>query len=247
MQSDRRWVAALVRHGHYHQPPDVPSAHLPHPLTPRGRQHALDGAAELARWVVANGVSVAPVIHASCLLRAHETAHLLCGVLAETLGGSFEVRETESLMERSVGCAANLTQAEIAGVIEADPRHPPLPAGWKSDSHYRLPLPGAESLVQAGARVATHVERVHQDRGSAPGDVVQVFVGHGGSFRHAAAALGVLTLGEVAALSMHHGRPVLLERRDGPHPRWTHVGGHWKVRARPDDREAGGPARTEET
>jgi 2,3-bisphosphoglycerate-dependent phosphoglycerate mutase len=59
-------------------------------------------------------------------------------------------------------------------------------------------------------------------------DTVKFFVGHGGSFRLAAAKLGVLDPATTHSLSMHHCGSVLLEKTsDG---RWLHVGGEWKVR-----------------
>jgi 2,3-bisphosphoglycerate-dependent phosphoglycerate mutase len=97
-----------------------------------------------------------------------------------------------------------------------------------------LPLQGAESLIEAGRRVAAHIERrmadLAHDGGSAR---VAVFVGHGAAFRYAAFHLGALQLDRVAALSMHHGRPVLLE--SGADGRWRHVAGEWKLRARLTD------------
>jgi 2,3-bisphosphoglycerate-dependent phosphoglycerate mutase len=59
---------------------------------------------------------------------------------------------------------------------------------------------------------------------------VGVFVGHGAAFRYAAFHLGALELDRVAALSMHHGRPVFLQ--SGADGRWRHVAGDWKLRAR---------------
>ena len=116
--------------------------------------------------------------------------------------------------------------------MESDPRFEAPPAGWKSNSHYRLPQQGAESLLDAGQRVADHIKERMADL-SAKEDTLKVFVGHGAAFRHAAHHLGVLAFERLAELSMFHGRPVLLEANtDGS---WSHVAGDWKVRQKGAD------------
>ena len=99
------------------------------------------------------GVAIAPVIDCSTMLRAWRTARLL----SEGLDGAFHVECFDALAERGVGAAANLSVDEIVTLVEQDPRFDPLPAGWKSDSHFRLPFQGAESLIEAGDRVAAHL------------------------------------------------------------------------------------------
>jgi 2,3-bisphosphoglycerate-dependent phosphoglycerate mutase len=121
---------------------------------------------------------------------------------------------------------ANLTEAEIEAVVAADPRASALPERWKRVADLRLPFPGAESLSDAGRRVARHiVERAASVSGGGPR--LKIVVGHGGAFRHAARELGVLSDGEVAALSMYHADPVYLECREG---QWRQVAGRWKPR-----------------
>jgi 2,3-bisphosphoglycerate-dependent phosphoglycerate mutase len=113
--------------------------------------------------------------------------------------------------------------------VAADPRGKTLPEGWKSMSRFRLPLPGAESLLEAGDRVQRCLRRRMDELArEAEIDTVRLFVGHGGSFRHAAVHLGVLALEEAPALSMHHCRPVVLERL--PDGNWARVAGEWKER-----------------
>jgi len=137
------------------------------------------------------------------------------------------IESFEALAERGLGCVANLTVSEIEAVLQQDPRYPLPPPKWKADSHYRLPLQGAESLLEAGERVADHiVARTATDGPN--GTMVKVFVGHGAAFRHAAFHLGALAFERVAELSMFHGRPVLLQR--DPAGRWRQVAGEWKVR-----------------
>lgn len=222
------WVA-MVRHGAYAQPADVPSAWLPHPLTDAGRAQAAHGAETLKRIALDGGVVIDPVVDASDLLRAWETA----GIIAGALGSAARVESFPALRERGLGAGANLTLAEIEAIVERDPRSRGLPPGWKSKSAFRLPLAGAETLLEAGARVASHVER--RANTARPG-TMKICVGHGAAIRHAAHALGVLSLKDVAALSMHHGVPVVLAR--APDGTWSHVAGEWKVRGAAKDEGA---------
>ena len=110
-----------------------------------------------------------------------------------------------------------------------DPRFPDLPANWKADSYYRLPLQGAESLLEAGERVSRHLQQRMSVLGQAGArGRLKIFVGHGAALRHAAYYLGVLDRAQIAKLSMYHGQPVVLEYlADG---KWRHFEGDWKVR-----------------
>ena len=225
-----RLIAALVRHGEYHQLPDTPSAHQPYPLNAEGRQQALAAADEFGTVISDNGWALDPVIDSSQMLRAWETAGIFAGRLAGVTGNDIGIESYDALAERSVGCAANLTISQIETILRDDPRVTEPPADWKADSNYRLPLQGAESLMQAGQRVAAHLERA---MAAMPGDGLdrlKLFVGHGAAFRHAACHLGVIELDQVAQLSMHHARPVMIEYQAGSG--WLHVGGEWKVRKR---------------
>ena len=222
-------IAALVRHGAYHQLADVPSAQQPFPLTDEGRGQAAKGATELMEIITARGWSMYPGIDSSNMLRAWQTAQIVAGVC-----GTKSVTSFASLGERSLGCSANLTLAQIEDILHDDPRHPPPPPNWKADSHYRLPLQGAESLIEAGRRVADHIERRMADLADAGGSAkVRVFVGHGAAFRYAAFHLGALELDRVAALSMHHGRPLFLQ--SGAAGCWRHIAGEWKLRTKVTD------------
>ncbi|MDI4638999.1 MULTISPECIES: histidine phosphatase family protein [Halomonadaceae] len=231
-----RLLAALVRHGDYHQLPDTPSAHQPFPLTSDGREQATRAGGELRDMLDTFGCDLAPQIDSSNLLRAWQTASLIQSVLAEGRHG-VSVHGFDALAERGLGSAANLSAARIEAVIAEDPRFSCLPANWKSDSHFRLPLQGAESLMDAGERVASHLTAQIQAllrhgeghrEGHGEADVLKIFVGHGAAFRHAAHHLGVLAFDDIARLSMHHGRPVLLEYRQ--EQGWRHIAGEWKVR-----------------
>ena len=219
------YIAALIRHGDYHQLADVPSAQQPFALTDEGRDQAYRGAAELVKIISKQDWSMYPDIDCSTMLRAWQTAQVVAEVCAANSLTSFD-----SLAERGLGCAANLTLAQIEKILHDDPRHPPPPRNWKADSHYRLPLQGAESLLEAGRRVADHIERRMANIAGTDGSgVVGIFVGHGAAFRHAAFYLGALELDRVANISMYHGRPVFLE--SGADGRWRHIAGEWKPRA----------------
>ena len=221
---------AWIRHGEYAQPRGIPSAHLPHGLTPRGREQAR--AAALGVWTFAreNSLELHPIIDCSSLRRAWETADLMRRELVRLGGPALVLEEQPALAERSLGAAANLTVDEIEATLAADPRYEVPPRGWKRDPSYRLPYLGAESLDQAGARVARHVlGRVRSLRGAA---CLELFVGHGGAFRHAAGLLGLLDAEAVSRRSMQHAAPLYFEHvapLDEPE-RLVHLAGEWRLR-----------------
>jgi 2,3-bisphosphoglycerate-dependent phosphoglycerate mutase len=227
-------IAAFLRHGDYLQPENVPSAWLPYALTQNGEAQARRAARDMLKAVHDHDWRPHPVIDSSHLLRGWQTATLIAEELAQSTGDRVTVEAFDALAERSLGAAANLTVEEIEKIIVEDPRFDAPPRGWKSDSGYRLPLQGAESLIEAGGRVAEHVAR-RMDVIAAGGEsgTMKIFVGHGGAFRHAAVHLGVLTAQEVARLSMHHCGPIYLET-DG-NGTWTHFMGPWKQRTRGEE------------
>ncbi|MCG7628763.1 histidine phosphatase family protein [Epibacterium sp. MM17-32] len=222
-----RRVIALVRHGAYAQRPAAPSALQPFPLTEEGKAQAQACGSALDRILNAETLKLAPVIHASHQLRAWQTADLIAQTLRAAGHHVAQISETADLAERSVGAVANLTTSEIETLLDVDPRYASAPAGWKSDSHYRLPFQGAESLMEAGARVASHLTDVAR---AADAGTLTICVGHGASFRHAAHHLGLLQLSEIPQLSMFHAQPLLLCYMG--HGRWAHFGGAWKQRQR---------------
>jgi broad specificity phosphatase PhoE len=226
-----RVIAALLRHGEYHQLNDTPSAWQPFPLTEQGCQQAkrsvtlLQGVLRMFDW------DLCSVIDSSKLLRGWQTADEIRQGLNDKLSISLSVESFDELAERSMGSAANLTLQQIEDVMSVDPRFQQPPADWKSDSHYQLPLQGAESLIQAGKRVARHLDnRLAELQQQVTTDTVKLFVGHGAAFRHAAHHLGVMEFDQIAALSMYHCRPVFLERQYAGS--WSHLTGEWKVRSR---------------
>ncbi|MEE4014937.1 histidine phosphatase family protein [Roseibium sp. FZY0029] len=220
--------AILVRHGAYHQKPDTPSALQPYALTDAGKAQAQEAGSEIADIAQQEGFRLAPEILCSRQLRAWQTAALLGQSLGERLGSDFTITEDEALAERSVGALANLTLREIEQVIADDPRTAPLPGDWKSNSHHRLPVQGAESLMDAGQRVAAFLEQKMADLNDGAGPNARIFVGHGASMRHAAHCLGVLSFDQIRQLSMHHARAVVLKLDENG--TWAHHGGDWKQR-----------------
>ncbi|QPM92527.1 histidine phosphatase family protein [Pseudooceanicola algae] len=217
----------FLRHGDYHQRKGAPSARQPFALTDAGLDQTCEGAQELAAMLADLARPLAPQAYTSRQLRAWQTATGLLERLRAQGHSLDPIKQTSALGERSVGAVANLTIAEIEAVLQADPRYEVPPPGWKSDSAYRLPFEGAESLAEAGARVARHLRDTLR-----PGQVV-LHVGHGASFRHACHQLGVLEKEDIPKLSTFHARPLLLcHEADG---RWHHLAGAWKVRIPTED------------
>lgn len=223
-----RRIAAIIRHGDYHQMPDVPSAHQPYPLNTEGQKHALEAAGMIEDFLKRHDCSMIPEIDCSHMLRGWQTADIIADNLAAGTTQDLRLQSFDELAERSVGSAANLTTECIREVIKNDPRYQELPRDWKSNSEYRLPLQGAESLLEAGERVARHLRQRMSALSDDGVDKLKVFVGHGAAFRHAAFYLGVLEYEQIARLSMFHGRPVFLELLDDGN--WLHIEGEWKIR-----------------
>ena len=226
-----RLIAALLRHGDYHQLNHTPSAHQPYSLTALGRQQALDAATKIRDTLEQQGWRLHDEIDCSRLQRAWQTAEIIREQLSAPGQQPLRLHQNDALAERGLGSAANLSVAEIESILEQDPRYCAPPADWKSSSHYCLPLMGAESLMQAGERVAYHLRsRMEQLSIQEPdADTLHLFVGHGAAFRHGAHLLGVLEFQQIALLSMFHAEPVYLEyHADGC---WSHIAGDWKQRS----------------
>lgn len=219
-------VVVLIRHGDYQQLPDTPSAHQPFGLTNRGRQQAIDCVDRVLQMAEQHNWEIAPVMHSSNLLRAWQTA----SILKQGLPAVNKIEGFDALAERGLGSAANLTVQQIEKVLQEDPRFEIPPADWKSNSHYCLPLQGAESLMDAGVRVAEHIRQAQLNAAENDRDQMQIIVGHGAAMRHAAHHLGVLEFKEIARLSMYHATPVAIAMDE--HGKWQHVAGQWKLRTR---------------
>lgn len=221
-----RVIAALIRHGDYQQLPDTPSAYQPFPLTAIGFTRAAELAPLIRLFCQHHLCQIDPIIASSRLLRAWQTAKELATGLNDT---AFQIQEYAELAERCVGSMANLSVTQISELVSQDPRFEDLPRNWKSDSRFCLPFQGAESLLDAGKRVATLLSSEMQSlQQQSQSKQLKIFVGHGAAFRHAAYHLGILEYEQIALLSMFHCQPIFIEYlNDGS---WQHISGEWKVR-----------------
>lgn len=224
-----RLIAALIRHGDYRQLPQTPSAHQPFPLTTKGETQSRQAGTELRQIIDNNGWTLSPAVDSSRLLRAWQSAQIIASELSDRFPEPARLTSFDELAERGLGSANNLTIGQIETTMKEDPRYSDLPSDWKSNSLFRLPLQGAESLLEAGQRVAEHIDRRMTELAEGvETDTLKLFIGHGAAFRHAAHHLGVLAFEQIAPLSMYHARPVFLEYLSKNE--WRHVGGQWKVR-----------------
>ena len=217
-------LIALIRHGDYQQKANTPSAWQPFGLHAEGIAEVRHQAQQFAQLLQKNHWLLSPKVHSSPLLRAWQTAQLFIETLQDFFPAPPEHLQFSALAERSVGSVANLSITEIEQLLIADPRFDAAPAGWKSDSHYCLPFMGAESLYQAGSRVAQHIEQHTQ---SAQTNQIQLFFGHGAALRHAACHLNVMQLCDVSQFSMYHAHPVILSKDSHG---WQQIAGQWKLR-----------------
>ncbi len=222
---------ALIRHGDYHQRANTPSAHQPFPLTEQGIAQAVKGAEDLKNWATQNDYHIDTTLDSSSLLRAWQTSEHICNVL----GPVYSPASYDCLSERSVGSFANMSIEEIESALSLDSRVMSFPSNWKSNRNYRLPVPGAESLMVAGERVAAHINKtLRQLEREHPGKLLKLFVGHGAAFRHAAVNMGILALEDVATVSMHHAAPIVFEYSPRAENPWHCLYGQWKQRSLSD-------------
>ena len=213
---------ALIRHGDYEQRPNTPSAHQPWPLNADGRQQALECAEQLNQISEQLKLPLSANWFSSPLARAQETAR----IIRESLMNDASIELCDDLMERGLGVANNLTIDEIETCLKSLNLLEQTPPDWKSNSHFQLPLPGTESLMDAGIRVSQRLLSIAQDIKN-QGAIVPV-IGHGAAFRHAAYHLGVLQFEDLKKYSMHFARPVVISQNQKGE--WTHSTGEWKVR-----------------
>lgn len=224
-----RRFAAFVRHGHFARPEGVASAHSLFPLSEEGREQARHASEPILEFCDELGIELDPRIEASQLLRAWETANLIAESLTTRTGQRFHVLQRDELVERGIGSCANMTFDAIGEMLASDPRLPELPEGWRRMPEFRLPVQGAESLMQAGARTATRVATsLCSIPDEDPRDLMRLFVAHSGCLRHAAVQLGALDVRVVPGLSMDFTQAVFLEKI--PNGDWVHVAGQFKKR-----------------
>ena len=231
-------LIAMIRHGEYHQQADTPSAWQPFPLTNEGEQEVQRQALEFAKLLQKHRWQLHHQVHSSPLLRAWQTAQIYIKTLNTFFAQPPEHLEFPELSERSVGNVANLTISQIEQLLKQDPRYDAPPIGWKSKSEYKLPFMGAESLLEAGERVARHLTEIVNKNGdaqceqtqpqdSANDNCVRLVIGHGAAIRHAACHLKLMTLNDVSQFSMYHAHPIVLSYKGA---KWQHIAGQWKPR-----------------
>lgn len=224
-----RRIAAFVRHGHFERPEGVASAHSLFPLSERGRDQARNAADPILELCEEMSLELDPRIEASQLLRAWETANLIAESLETRTGKRFHVLQRDELVERGLGSCANMPFDEIRAMLGADPRLGALPEGWRRMPEFRLPVQGAESLMQAGARTATRVATsLDSIPAEDPRDLMRLFVAHSGCLRHAAVQLGALDVRVVPGLSMDFAQSVFVEKLGNGD--WIHIAGQFKKR-----------------
>lgn len=223
-----RLILAFARHADYAQLASTPSAHQPFALNELGIEQAGEQARLFAELIDTNGWQLISEIESSTMLRAWQTAEIFKAQLQKQNEVELTINSFDELAERSVGSVANLTVEQIEKIVEQDPRYDSLPSNWKSDSYFRLPFQGAESLLDAGKRVATHIEQQMKLVERKPETQIKLVLGHGASFRHAAYHLGIIEFDMIAKLSMFHALPLLFEYDEKGH--WQHIAGEWKKR-----------------
>jgi 2,3-bisphosphoglycerate-dependent phosphoglycerate mutase len=224
-----RRIAAFVRHGHFHRPEGVASAHSLFPLSEKGREQARHAADPILELCEELGVELDQRIETSQLLRAWETANWIAESLATRTGKRFHVLARDELVERGLGSCANMTFDAIRAMLAADPRLGILPENWRRMPEFRLPVQGAESLMQAGARTATRVATsLDSIPAEDPRDLMRLFVAHSGCLRHAAVQLGAIDVRVVPGLSMDFAQAVFVEKL--PNGDWVHIAGQFKKR-----------------
>jgi 2,3-bisphosphoglycerate-dependent phosphoglycerate mutase len=219
---------AFARHADYAQLKATPSAHQPFALTESAIEQAKEQSQKLAAWLSQNNTELHTNIDSSHMLRAWQTATIFQQNLTCEGSKAPVVTCYNELAERSVGAVANLSVEQIEAIVDADPRYDQLPEDWKSNSYFQLPFQAAESLMQAGERVAKHITKQMQALPTSTANQLKLFVGHGASFRHAAYQLGILEFDMIARLSMYHSEPLYFEYFDDGS--WQHIDGMWKQR-----------------
>ena len=225
-ESRGRRVACLVRHGHFDRPDQTASAHRILPLSDSGRAQAARGADRILETCRDNDLQLDTTIEVSQLLRAWETGCVMAEELSKRLDERFHVEERDEIIERGLGSCANLRFDEIEASLALDPRIAELPKGWRRLPEFRLPVQGAESLMEAGARTSARIEQSIASISDAdPRDLVRIFVAHSGCLRHAAVHLGVIELAEVSGLSMDFCQSILVEQTEEG---WHQIAGEWK-------------------
>lgn len=152
------------------QGPPLVCGQVETPLTPRGRDQAVQAAEQLfsllggQAWLAraAQDPSLLPVVLSSPLSRAHETAQALVDLVALRSGGGVQIPITHDDRLKEL----NFGRYEMRRVTELSKDHPELAARWDSrkgsgvDFQHRFP--GGESRLDVTARVASLLAELPQ-------------------------------------------------------------------------------------
>ena len=98
-QTTQTRAIALIRHGDYEQPADVPSALLPYGLTTKGADQARACVALINAFCRSHQLVVRPVLHCSRQVRAYQTATIIAAGLKDGGAGEDEVERAEKELE----------------------------------------------------------------------------------------------------------------------------------------------------
>jgi broad specificity phosphatase PhoE len=181
------------------------------PLTPLGMRQAAATGGMLADLASAAGTGVARIL-ASPLARAHDSARIIAGTLAASLGDAPDVEVDERAIELDYGDLEGIPVSDVA---------PETWRAWRAEPAWRPP--GGESLDDVSARFVPLLEALAP---AAAGDDV-VVVSHVSPIKAGVAwALGVgveaswrLTLGvsAVTRVGFPAGRPCLVSYGETVH------------------------------
>jgi 2,3-bisphosphoglycerate-dependent phosphoglycerate mutase len=207
-----RFIAVFMRHGALKQPAGIVGGNLPFPLTAAGENQAADAGQRLAALADEMNFKVDDDLECSPNEGVWQTAAIIGEELEDLTHRSYRALERAEMSGRSLGSAANLKAAQIKSLIEEDLRFTNAPKDWLSNSDYRPPFAGVETLGAAGERLGGFIrQRTGEMWPHLTGDTLKVFLGHGSALLHAAAYLGVLPAKRAARLALPHAGWALIE------------------------------------
>jgi len=209
-----RLIAVFMRHAALKQPAGVPGTNLPFPLTAAGESQASKAAARLHALADKMDCKIDDDIECSPNQGAWQTAAILAEDLEETTFRGYRAVERAELAGRSLGSAGNLKTAQLDALIAEDPRFTKPPKNWLTQTNYRSPFAGAETLGAAGERVGDYVRRrVEEMWPHLTGDTLKLFIGDSSALIHAAAHLGAIPDKRAPQLSLANASWALIEFR----------------------------------
>ena len=209
-----RLIAVFMRHAALKQPAGVPGTNLPFPLTAAGEGQASKAAARLHALADKMACKIDDDIECSPNQGAWQTAAILAEDLEETTFRGYRAVERAELAGRSLGAAGNLKTAQLDSLVAEDPRFTKAPKNWLTNTDYRPPFAGAETLGAAGERVGGYLRRrVEEMWPHLTGDTLKVFVGDSSALIHGAAYLGALPPKRAPQLSLAPATWALIEFR----------------------------------